>query len=331
MHYNFNILWRSIWFYQCMKKVHVLLFMLFSISLASAQDYDKVDVTVKNYPASFTDADKLAARVKADFTREDEKARAIFTWIALNIKYDTSPGAKGRKPIRYSYSTEAEKKAKIAKIEQDLAGTTLKLKKGVCHGYAMLYNVVAKKAGLESEVVYGNAKSVPADIGKAPSASNHAWNAVKINGQWKLLDVTWGSGGMSGNNNFGLAFDDKYFFTKPEAFFLNHFPTDKKWLLTNKSATEYAALPLYYILDYEFITPNTGMVNTSAGLPVKIKGLKPTDEVVYQFTSATHSKKATVKFVNGIAEFKVLTEPSAKGNLTIFINKKAVAAYKIAN
>lgn len=309
--------------------------VLFSVVLlalgsvfAHAQDFAKVDATIKNYPATFASTEKFAAKVKTDFTREDEKARAIFTWIALNIQYDKSPAAKGRNAIKFSYSTPAERTAALAKIENDLANTTLKLKKGVCHGYAMLYAVVAKKAGLESEVVYGNAKSVPADIGKAPK-SNHAWNSVKVKGQWKLLDVTWGSGGISGNSQI---FDDKYFFTSPDLFFLNHFPDDKKWLMTAKTATDFAALPLYYNLTYEMVTPVGGTIKKPAkGIPVKIKGLKATDEVVYQFTSAAYSKKATPKFTNGLAEFTVPVDASAKGNLTIFVNKVAVAAYKIMN
>jgi hypothetical protein len=319
-----------------MKKIFkhsTLLLLLLCVGYAQAQDFTKVDARVKNYPATFADADKFAAKIKADFTREDEKARAIFTWIALNISYDASPAAKGRKPIHFSYKTAAERKAAIIRIENDLANTTLKLKKGVCHGYAMLYTVVAKKAGLETEVVYGAAKSVPADIGKAPAKGNHAWNAVKVNGQWKLLDVTWSAGGMSGNRKFNLSYDDKYFFTQPDAFFLNHFPDDKKWLLTNKTAADFTALPLYYILGYEFIAPVAGTIKKPAAgvIPLKIKGVKASDEIVYQFTSSAFSSRATPKFANGLAEFNVPVGKDAKGNLTIFVNKLAIAAYKIAN
>jgi len=308
---------------------YTILFLVLGSAYSNAQDFAKVDATVKDYPASFASAEKFAAKVKADFTRDDEKARAIFTWIALNIRYDHSPAAKGRNPIKFSYRTPAERTAAIAKIENELANTTLKLKRGVCHGYAMLYAVVAKKAGLQCEVVYGNAKSVPADIGKAPTKSNHAWNAVKVNNQWKLLDVTWGAGGIAGNS---INYDDKYFFTSPDLFFKNHFPDDKKWLLTNKNALEFASLPLYYNLKYELVAPTGGTVKKSAGnIPIKIKGLKAGDEVVYQFTSAAYSKKATPKFTSGLAEFTVPIDSAAAGNLTIFINKVAVAAYKIAN
>lgn len=296
------------------------------------QDFAKVDKTVKSYPTTYNSVDRLASRINSDFTREDEKARAIFTWIALNIRYDNSTEALGAKPIKYSYSSESERLAKIAQIENDLASRTLRLKKAVCHGYSMLYKILAEKTGLESEVIYGTAKIRPSDIGKQPVKGNHAWNAVKINGDWKLLDVTWGAGGLVGNNkSFNFIYDDKYFATHPDVFFLNHYPDDKKWLLTNRAAQEFAALPLYYDLGYQLLSPDFGVVKAkgSGMVPFRIKGIKPTDEVAYQFTAGAFSNKVTPKFNDGVAEFGVLVGSATQGTLTIFVNKVSVAAYKL--
>jgi hypothetical protein len=314
-------------------KLTTLLLLLLSFGFANAQEYEKVDAIAKTYSKSYNDIDKLAAQIKNDFKREDERARALFTWIALNIRYDNSPAAMGRKPLRYSYRTEAERRAKIAAIENDLAQKTLATKKGVCHGYAMLYTIVARKMGMESEVVHGSAKALPSDIGKMPGNSNHAWNAIKVNGQWKLVDVTWGAGGISaGAGTFAFRFDDKYFFTNPNVFFLNHFPDDKQWLLTGKNESEFAALPLYYDLGYEMLSPGNGVIKkpTAGTIPFRIKGIKPSDEVVYQFTSGAFSSRVTPKIANGIGEFNVPLDKSAKGTLTIFVNRESVAAYKIA-
>lgn len=46
----------------------------------------------------------------------------------------------------------------------------------LCSGYAELFDVMAKLAGLEARVV---------------SNDIHAWNAVKINGEWRHFDTTW--------------------------------------------------------------------------------------------------------------------------------------------
>lgn len=312
--------------------IYSLLLLLLAAVNIQAQDFSKVDSTVKSYSSSFSDVDKLAAQINRDFKREDEKARAIFTWIATNIRYDNSPAALGRKPIKYSYKTEAERRAKIAAIENDLALQTLRTRKGVCHGYAMLYMVVAKKTGLESEVVRGAAKALPSDIGKLPTNSNHAWNSVKVNGVWRLIDVTWGAGGITNSSKtFNFRFDDNFFFTDPDTFFLNHFPDDKKWLLTSKSATEFASLPLYYDLNYELQSPAAGIIKAtgSKNISFRVKGLKAGDNVAYQFTSGTYSNKVTPKIINGVGEFSVLMPNSAKGNLTIFVNGKSVGAYKV--
>lgn len=298
-----------------------------------AQDFVKIDNTVKTYPTTYNSLDRLASRIQSDFRSDEDRARAIFTWIALNIKYDTSPGALGRAPIKYSYSTEAERQAKIAEIEMNLARETLQKKTGVCHGYAMLYKILAEKMGIETEVIHGTAKILPKDIGKGPVTSNHAWNAVNINGQWKLIDVTWGSGGIMGTTRkFGFLFDDNYFFTQPDVFFRNHFPDDKKWLLTNKNEQDFAEQPLYYDLGYDLIAPNFGVLKIQKGagqVPFKIKGIQPTDEVAYQFTSGMYSKKVTPNIVNGVAEFNVQVDAATKGTLTIFVNKMSVAAYTV--
>ncbi|MGQ3089036.1 MAG: hypothetical protein ACT6RA_17960, partial [Flavobacterium sp.] len=121
------------------------------------------------------------------------------------------------------------------------------------------------------------------------------------------------------------------FFTTPQQFFLNHFPDDKKWLLTGKSESEFAALPLHYDLDYEIISPSAGIIKSTGSKLVqfKIRGLKAGDDVLYQYTSGAFSRKVTPKITNGVGEFTIVLDKSAAGTLTIFANRKSVAAYKI--
>jgi len=53
-------------------------------------------------------------------------------------------------------------------------------KLAVCSGYADAFKVLADEAGMESVVVSGTANSGP-----------HAWNKVKIDGKWRMIDPTW--------------------------------------------------------------------------------------------------------------------------------------------
>lgn len=50
----------------------------------------------------------------------------------------------------------------------------------VCSGYAEAMALLLTYAGIESQIVIGTSR-----------AENHAWNLVKINGDWYHLDTTW--------------------------------------------------------------------------------------------------------------------------------------------
>lgn len=315
--------------------IHILLFLSFTVSV-NAQDYAKVDATVKSYPKSFSSPDKFAEQVNKDFSRDDEKARAIFTWIATNIKYDLAAYGINERPVAYSFRTQEEKEAKQKQFKEDLAAKTLKSKKGVCQGYATLFEVVAEKVGLESEIVPGTSKSHPMHIGKGPGANDHAWNVVKIDNEWKFVDATWAAGTVTGAKpEFVFKFNDKYFFTNPDTFFLNHFPDDKKWLLTPKTEQDFANLPLYYgtyLMDgYEFLSPRIGTIKTSKPVSVdfKVKNLQPGDKVHYAFSKDKIYKEVELKKDDDILHFIVPVDGKTNGTLTIYINQRSVIAYRI--
>lgn len=317
-------------------KILYIILLLVTFSAADAQDYAKVDNTIIAYPKSFSDTDKFAAKVKTDFTRDDEKARAIFTWIALNVKYDLAAYGVNERPAAYTFKSQEEKVAHQKKFKEDLAAKTLKSKKGVCQGYSTLYAVVAEKAGLEVVIIPGTSKSHPAHIGKGPGAKDHAWNAVKINKEWKLLDTTWAAGVVTGEKPvFAFKFNDGYFFSTPDVFFLNHFPDDKKWLLTNKTEEDFANLPLYYgnylAEGYEFLSPQMGTFsNQQQGIiSFKIKNIKPGDTVHYAFSRDKAYREVKLAQNDGITAFDVPLAANSSGTLTIYINQKSVAAYRV--
>jgi transglutaminase/protease-like cytokinesis protein 3 len=313
----------------------LLLFLFLGFS-ANAQDYAKVDNVVKTYPKSFSSPDKLADQIAKDFTRDDEKARAAFTWIATNIKYDYAAYGVNERPVAYSFRTEQEKIAKEKAMKTELAQKTLKSKKGVCQGYSTLFAVVADKLGLESEIIPGTAKSHPAQIGKGPGASDHAWNAVKIGNEWKLLDATFAAGTVTGAKpEFVFKFNDKYFFSDPDTFFLNHFPDDKKWLLTDKTEKDFANLPLYYgdylTKGFEFLSPQTGTFKAvpSGFIEFKVKNLKPGDLVHYAYSKERIIKEIQPKQQGGVTTFNIPLDRSSVGTLTVYVNQKSIASYRI--
>ncbi|WMJ87660.1 Ig-like domain-containing protein [Anaerocolumna sp. MB42-C2] len=53
----------------------------------------------------------------------------------------------------------------------------------VCQGYSTLYATIAGALGLDNEIIFGGVNG---------STYNHAWNAVKLSGQWYCVDTMWG-------------------------------------------------------------------------------------------------------------------------------------------
>ncbi|MBR6403254.1 MAG: hypothetical protein IKS48_07705 [Eubacterium sp.] len=60
--------------------------------------------------------------------------------------------------------------------------------KAVCSGYASAMNLLLNCAGVDSEVISGKAFSLNSSDKKI---ENHAWNLVRIDGEWYHLDATW--------------------------------------------------------------------------------------------------------------------------------------------
>lgn len=98
-----------------------------------------------------------------------------------------------------------------------------------CQGYTNLYQALGEALGLEVVTIIGKSRSAGVQFDKSP----HAWNAVKLNGQWILVDPTWGAGDM-----FGLDFNPDYnpawFAVPPRIFAEDHIPSDAKWQLLER-------------------------------------------------------------------------------------------------
>ncbi|MDD5700741.1 MAG: transglutaminase domain-containing protein [Dehalococcoidales bacterium] len=167
-------------------------------------------------------ANYLIQPAKNDF----EKTRAIYRWITQNISYDFSAYLTGR----YGSTNAVD---------------VLVSRSSVCQGYSSLFNALAKSAGLEVVTITGWAKGYSYTAGdQITGPTNHAWNGVKINGGWYLIDSTWSAGSII-QQRFVRDFDESYFLTPPNQFIYNHLPEDSKWQLlsTPFSKSDFSALP----------------------------------------------------------------------------------------
>ncbi len=60
----------------------------------------------------------------------------------------------------------------------------------VCQGYALVSQMFYRYAGLESIYCAGYSGDLSVDEARASNAFGHAWNMVRLDGQWYLVDVT---------------------------------------------------------------------------------------------------------------------------------------------
>ena len=147
--------------------------------------------------------ESLAEQLAAAANTDAEKAKVIWDWITDNISYDVESYFAGT-----TGATSAE--------------DTLANGSSVCAGYANLYKALADKLGLQSEVVNGYAKGYSYTEGYVFPDTNHAWNAVRIDGTWHLLDSTWGAGYVDNAHNFVKRLDTGWYLTDPEHFIFSH-------------------------------------------------------------------------------------------------------------
>lgn len=105
--------------------------------------------------------DILKQEISADMG-DYEKEKAVHDYMVRTYEFDTSvtvydlehPSQSVEGPIYYN--------------------------KGICQGYSEVFDLLMKKLGITSQMVWGQA------LGE-----NHVWNMVKLSGEWYMVDVMW--------------------------------------------------------------------------------------------------------------------------------------------
>ena len=116
---------------------------------------------------------------------EREKARILHNWLIYNAHYD------------YTYSNY-------------YADGVLITGAGVCDSYTRAYCLLLSKVGIENKRYVGH-------NGK----EGHAWNLVKIDGQWYHVDCTWDDPDDSGTKSYSHCETTQFFLVKDT--YIKHF------------------------------------------------------------------------------------------------------------
>lgn len=191
---------------------------------SAAPDWSAADVRALSAPKGLErDPAALASYLTRGVPDDADRARSIFRWIAENIAYD------------YEQMGTNTPMAPESVLERG---------RSVCEGYSSVFELLGRLAGLEVVTIHGYAKGYGYAAGRHFDRPNHAWNAVRIDGRWRLIDSTWGAGYVR-DGQFVKQFDDFFFLPSPEALAFTHLPEDPRWALVAAplSLREFEAQP----------------------------------------------------------------------------------------
>jgi len=227
---------------------YLTLIFFFISSIVVSQNYKSVDKIVLTYP-SYSNLETLSDRINNDFKTDANKARAAYTWIANNINYDIETTRKVKVFNTFMYFSDKDYERHVKTRLKRKVEIALMTKKALCEGYSAMFVELCELLNLESKIINGIGKVRPSEINSLKKSKNHAWNAIKLNGEWQLLDVGWSNGFIDDiSGEWVKDFNDFFFLTKPEHFITSHYPKLKKWQLLDKtiSLKAFYEKPIFY-------------------------------------------------------------------------------------
>ncbi len=230
-----------------MKKLFLILCLCLVGFSAVAANYRSVDSRAEKVPAKYDESlpELVKYLVEPYANNEEKKARVLMAWIAYHIDYDDYKSDT----ITKSINARRYQKNRVS------TGDIFKTRAGVCEDIANLYQRMAGLAGLDSVVIKGYGGTDVTQQNK--EQRRHAWNAVKIDGKWELLDTTWAMRGdtkafedvnskaaharemrkrtrnetKTNKTRKNRSVDDRWFMTKPKEMIKTHYPDDEQWQL----------------------------------------------------------------------------------------------------
>ncbi|HEV8271426.1 MAG TPA: transglutaminase domain-containing protein [Chitinophagaceae bacterium] len=272
---------------------------------------------------------KVIYFIRNTFDADSLRLRASFMWITENISYDIE-GFEKEDP------------------RSSMLNYVVKNKKAVCGGYAGLLKFFCDAFNIESKVIYGTARTGKRDvnISQLRLRINHAWNAVKINNSWRLIDPTWAAGTVDDTDEENLKYykdyKETYYFTPPEKLIFNHFPDQYQYQFLNKAipATKFKKWPLFTTFfigaGITEMYPDTSLIRVKLGDTVHFRIKTPIYSSYVCFTSENFKKVGYVDIVKKDGDWLLVDYPvTVLGNYNIYlaycvsrISTPAIAIYR---
>jgi hypothetical protein len=169
---------------------------------------------------------RLAGTITRGAHTDSARAARLYEWVGRNLQYDVQGFLRGR-------------------LADGTPENVYRKRVAVCGGYVALFQRLAHEVGLEAEPILGYAKGFTYRSGASTKRANHSWLAVRVNGEWRLVDPTWG-GGYVVKGKFEPRFTWDYFLIHPSELILSHYPEERDWQLLSRklSRSEFERLPM---------------------------------------------------------------------------------------
>lgn len=143
-------------------------------------DYNVPTETAKKYQeAVYEKSQKVANQIIKPNMSNYEKVVAIYDYLENNAEYNNEAVKAANENLALAYKKYANCWNTYGILCEEL---------GVCQSYSYAFNSIAYFSGLETIMVTGTMNGV-----------GHAWNAVKLDGNWYMVDTT-------NNGNCGIPY-----------------------------------------------------------------------------------------------------------------------------
>jgi hypothetical protein len=247
-----------------MKKLvaSIICVSIFANSFCQTNSYKYVDDAVAKFGAMPAEnVAVIAETITKGFKENEQKARAIYFWIASNIAID--PKATKQNDVK---NIDPEK------VVASRRATPL--------GFSLLVQEMCSAAKIRCLSVDGYVKNFAQEINEKADEKNYSWNVVQLGKSpetWYYIDACRASGFLDKDQKvFTKKFTSQYFFADKKLFNLIYFPDNMAWQLGDasvKSLSGFYQLPIIgnYAVALEMRKPSplTGYIKTKVGAPVK--------------------------------------------------------------
>lgn len=275
-------------------------------------DYGKIDEYGRNAPESAARTMNTLSQYLTQPARSDlAKARSVYAWITSHVRYDETAFTGKR------FSSEIE-----------YANRVLRSRKAVCTGFSLLYKHLLVQAGIDVVSIKGYSRTNDHEAGQPIRQIDHEWNAVKLDGDWYLLDIAWAQTTAKPGPN-GVRPNDFYFLTDPAVFAANHLPADPQWQLLSPAISkgQFDQFPklydAYFRLGFNEDFPKSGLLRTSDALTLTLQN---SGEVEFMCSLGRPGGATTTTVpvrIQRVGSAYQLTMPiSQRGNSTLYVFAK---------